>query len=363
MTIRDERQLYEPYFGLREPPFKLTSNPRYLMLTPGHAEALNMVQHGIATRRGILVLVGEVGTGNTTIVRAAGAAAPGSRFVHLNNPLLTRPEFLHLIADGFGLPRGIADSKPRFVAELTRHLDAFARSDVQTALIADEAHALPNDILEEIRLLANIETDDEKLLPVVLVGQPELRERLNGPDLRQLKQRIALRCVLNPLGLRETAAYIAGRIRVAGGDAKRVFSRDAVELIHAYARGIPRTISVICDNAIVAGYALDERPVRASTVATICEELDLETPAGISPRDSVAPGTAFTFAPADSTRDEPGDPETAPVDDSPASPSTENEASSDSDSGTTPENSRPWRQSLTTYAGGLKRRVRTLGKP
>ncbi len=271
--------MYERYYGLREAPFKLTSNPRYLLLTSGHAEALNSVQYGISSRRGVIVFVGEAGTGKTTVIRAVIAAAPaGTRIVQINNPLLTRSEFLHCLAEGFGLDVGLAASKPRLLAALTDLLDSLARQGTQTALIVDEAHALPFEILEEVRLLANIETDDEKLLPVVLVGQPELSDRLNEPNLRQLKQRVALRCTLGALGLRETAAYIAGRIRVAGGDASQMFGHDSVVLIHRCSRGVPRVISVICDNALVTGFAIDERPVGQDTVRQVCRDLDIEVP-------------------------------------------------------------------------------------
>src|SRR5206468_11717142 len=139
--------------------------------------------------------------------------------------------FQHL-AQGFGLTDGAVDSKTRFLSEVTQVLEESARSGRQTALIVDEAHALPYEIIEEIRLLANIETDEEKLLPVVLAGQPEIGNRLNKPDLRQLKQRVALRCTLRTLRLRETAAYIAGRIGVAGGDAAKIFTAEAVQLVH-----------------------------------------------------------------------------------------------------------------------------------
>src|SRR5947207_6112422 len=268
--------MYERYYGLRQRPFNLTSNPRYLLLTSAHAEALSSLQYGIGSRLGIIVLVGEAGTGKTTVIRAAMASQPpGAQFVVMNNPLLSRTEFFQHLAQGFGLTDGAVGSKTRFLSELTQVLEESVLSGNQTALIVDEAHALPYEILEEIRLLANIETDEEKLLPVVLAGQPELGNRLNNPDLRQLKQRVALRCSLQQLKLRETADYIAGRIAVAGGDAARLFTGQAVKLIHQYAGGVPRTINVICENALVAGFATEERPVDVGTVREVCGDLDL----------------------------------------------------------------------------------------
>lgn len=271
--------MYERYYGLRQRPFNLTSNPRYLLLTSAHAEALSSLQYGISSRLGIIVLVGEAGTGKTTVIRAAMASQPpGAQFVVMNNPLLSRTEFFQHLAQGFGLTDAAVGSKTRFLSELTQVLEESVLSGNQTALIVDEAHALPYEILEEIRLLANIETDEEKLLPVVLAGQPELGNRLNNPDLRQLKQRVALRCSLRALTLKETAAYIAGRIGVAGGDAANIFTGKAVQLIHRYSRGVPRTISVICDNALVTGFAADERPIDVGTVRDVCRDLDLTIP-------------------------------------------------------------------------------------
>ena len=268
--------MYEHYYGLRERPFSLTSNPRYLLLTTAHAEALSTLRYGIENRVGIIVLVGEAGTGKTTVIRAATASwVTAGPFVLLNNPVLSRSEFFEHLARGFGLRDAAGDSKTAFLSELTWKLEENLRSGSQTALVVDEAHALPRDILEEIRLLANIETDDQKLLPVVLAGQPELGDRLNGANLRQLKQRVALRCSLRPLEIGETAAYIAGRIRVAGGEAATLFTQEAVELIHQRSRGVPRTISVICDNALLTGFAADQRPIGCETVLEACRDLDL----------------------------------------------------------------------------------------
>src|SRR5206468_14721 len=212
------------------------------------------------------------------------------------NPLLSRTEFFQHLAQGFGLTDGAVGSKTRFLSELTQVLEESVLSGNQTALIVDEAHALPYEILEEIRLLANIETDEEKLLPVVLAGQPELGERLNQPDLRQLKQRVALRCTLRSLTLKETAAYVAGRIGVAGGEAAKLFTADAIQVIHSYSRGVPRTISVICDNALVTGFAADERPIGAETVREVCRDLDFTIPAAESDRVALSAAPANTVS-------------------------------------------------------------------
>jgi general secretion pathway protein A len=272
--------MYERYYGLRERPFSLTSNPRYyLLVTAAHAEALSTLRYGIRHRAGIIVLIGEAGTGKTTVVRAAmGSRAAAGPFVLLNNPLLARTEFFEHLVRGFGLSQEAASSKTRFLAELARKLKAIVRGGSQAALVVDEAHALQPEILEEIRLLSNIETDDEKLLSIVLAGQPELGDYLNTTSLRQLKQRVALRTSLCPLQITETAAYIAGRIRVAGGDAATVFTSAAVELVHERSLGVPRTINVICDNALLTGFGTDQRPVGRETVLEVCRDLDLPSP-------------------------------------------------------------------------------------
>jgi len=269
--------MYERFYGLRERPFDLTPNPRFLFLTDKHREALSHLEYALSRRTGITVLTGEAGTGKTTLVHAALEAKRGHDgfTVYMSNPLLTRQEFFEFLAWGFKLDFHAQGSKTRFILELTQSLVERQSAGGASALIIDEAQCLSHELLEEIRLLANIETADGKLLPVVLVGQPELADRLNEPSLRQLKQRVALRCVLPPLDASETAAYIANRISVAGGDGGSLFAPSAVESIFLHSRGIPRTVSVICDNALVTGFAADERPVSHRTVLEVCRDFDL----------------------------------------------------------------------------------------
>jgi len=288
--------MYEAFFGLRERPFDLTPNPRFLLLTPTHREALGNVEYGIASGQGITLLVGESGTGKTTIVRRALDARqdvkgqPAPICVYLNNPTLTRSEFLEFLADSFGLSHEAAHSKTRFLREIDEYLRERRRQGTVCALIVDEAQSLPTELLEEVRLLANIESDTEKLLAIVLAGQPELADRLNEWPLRQLKQRVALRCALAPLTLNESAAYIAGRVRLAGGDAGRLFSRDAVIAIHARARGIPRTISVLCANALLTAFATGRPCIGADLIDEVSRDFDLQ--ATTSPAASASPPPA-----------------------------------------------------------------------
>jgi len=296
--------MYEAFYGLRERPFDLTPNPRFLLMTARHREALTTLEYGLTARTGIALMTGEAGTGKTTIVHAAlqSKSVLQSRAVYLNNPALTREEFIEFLAIGFGLSDKAAKSKTRCLAELTEVLASRHASGTMSALVIDEAQCLPDALLEEVRLLANIESAAEKLLSIVLAGQPEIADRLNQPSLRQLKQRIGLRCSLAALTAPETAAYIAGRLRVAGGDGSEVFTDEAVATIHDRSRGIPRTISVVADNALVTAFAMDQRPVDRNVVLEVCRDFDFSgTPgnAAAPPRreDEDQPLGLRTFAP------------------------------------------------------------------
>ena len=325
--------MYRSFFGLRERPFDLTPNPRFLVLTERHREALSNLHYAIASRRGVTLLLGEAGTGKTTLIRTALQHQPDLvHAVHLDNPALTRDEFVEMLAARFDLSAGARASKSALLLELERLMGARQQRGESTVLIIDEAQSLPLDLLEEIRLLANIETHDTKLLSVILAGQPELGIRLNENSLRQLKQRVALRCELRPLSLTETMGYVAGRLAAAGGVGARIFTREAVMLMHERAAGIPRTISVIADNALVAGFALGRRPVARAIVEEVCRDLDFSEDGGhraspITPSSGEPSEAAQTPRPTDvMTFDAPGSeqPEVNRVmTDSPESPSTD----------------------------------------
>ncbi len=286
--------MYESFYGLRERPFDLTPNPKYLVMTESHREVLLNLEYGIASRKGITLLIGEAGSGKTTMIRTAIERLPGKvHVVNLHNPTLSRSEFNEMLATHFGLSREASNSKAVMLTELEQLLRARNEAGERTVLIVDEAQSLPLELLEEIRLLANIETNEEKLLSVIIAGQPELAQRLNERTLRQLKQRVALRCELRPLTSQETAAYVVGRIRAADGVAADVFTRQAVQLMHERAGGIPRTISVIADNALLGGYAAGQRPVGMEIVAEICRDFEFGGPnhAGrVLPGATPAPG-------------------------------------------------------------------------
>jgi general secretion pathway protein A len=269
--------MYESFFGLRERPFDLTPNPRFIYLSGCHLEALSVVHYGLVGRKGITLVIGEAGTGKTMVIRTAleAVAEPAARCVYLSNPALTRGEFYEFLAASFGLPPDAGGSKARFLLEFEPWLLQRNTARQLTALVIDEAQSLSLDLLEEVRLLANLETLTDKILPVVMAGQPEFADRLDQLELRHLKQRVALRADLTPLGPPQVAAYIAGRIRKAGGDPLAAFSKEAVILISRRSRGIPRTISVICDNAMLAAYAAGVKPIGSEIVEEVARDFRL----------------------------------------------------------------------------------------
>jgi len=277
--------MYQRFYGLRELPFELTPDPKYLFFTPRHREALSNLEYGLSAAKSITVLIGEAGTGKTTLLRAALASerCANVRCVYMNNPALTREEFVRMLANRFNLSAESSASKAVLLNELEGVLLERRKRGEITALVIDEAQSLSNELLEEIRLLANIDTPSEKLLPLVMAGQPELSARLEETGLRQLKQRVALRCEITPFELHETAAYIASRLRTAGGVPSKLFSREAVSLIHEHSGGIPRTVSVICDNALLSGMALERQPVDQAIVLEVCRDFLLRRQAAPLP--------------------------------------------------------------------------------
>src|SRR4029079_1491847 len=254
----------------------------FLLLTQTHLEALSNLEYGAATMRGVTLLIGDAGTGKTTVLRKAFVTPDQTdrpiTCALVENPALTRYEFFQIIGESFGIDPAVARNKTRFLGELRNSLLAKRAAGENCVVVIDEAQSLPMELFEEVRLLGNMESAPERLLAFVLAGQPELASRLALPALRPLKQRIGLRHTLAPLTQDETAAYIARRIKFAGGDPARLFSREAVAAIYAVSRGLPRTISVVCDNALLNAFALGRQRVDRQTGEAVAADFELITP-------------------------------------------------------------------------------------
>ena len=270
--------MYTSFFGLNEKPFSITPDPRYLFLSERHAEALAHLLYGVTESGGFIQLTGEVGTGKTTIVRSLlEQMPPDTRVALVLNPRLTPHEFLLAICEELRLPLDLEQrgSMKAIVDALNqRLLDAHAEGQ-RVVLIVDEAQNLSPDVLEQIRLLTNLETAKQKLLQIILIGQPELRHLLARTDLRQLAQRITGRYHLEPLDRAETQAYISHRLRVAGGGAE-IFTAPAAKAIHRAAHGIPRLINVICDRALLGAFSRERPRVNRSLARHAVSEVSGE---------------------------------------------------------------------------------------
>src|ERR1700758_3514718 len=251
--------MYLSFFGLNEKPFAITPDPRYLYLSERHAEALAHLMYGINESGGFVQLTGEVGTGKPTIVRSLLAQAPKDAEIALIlNPRMTAPEFLLTICEELGIevPAASSASLKDLVDILSRHLLEAHAGGRRVVLVVDEAQTLSPDVLEQVRLLTNLETNTQKLLQIILIGQPELREMLAQNELRQLAQRITGRYHLSPLSREESTAYVRHRLRVAGATSD-IFAPAALEAVFRISEGVPRVINVICDRALLGAYSLD----------------------------------------------------------------------------------------------------------
>jgi general secretion pathway protein A len=246
--------VYLEYYGLKEPPFDLTPNPRFLFFSLKHREAFNHLLYAIRERKGFVQLTGEVGAGKTTLCRAL-LNQLGKQYstALILNPVLDADGLMKAIAMEFGLQ---VKGKDRLetLQEINRFLISQLEQDRETILIIDEAQNLSEDLLEQTRLLSNLETDDRKLLQIILMGQPELRQRLENPALRQLRQRITVRYHLRPLTRGEVSQYVQHRLHVSGANGTPYFTRPALWRVYDYSQGIPRLVNAVCDKALLAGF-------------------------------------------------------------------------------------------------------------
>nr|MBA3888555.1 AAA family ATPase [Acidobacteriota bacterium] len=286
--------MYERFYELRERPFALSPDPDYLYPSRVHREALDYLRYGLESQAGFVVITGEIGSGKTTLLQTLLRGIDNETTVgRIVNTMLEPRELLETIMIDFGLePAG--RSKPVMLRDLAQYLVDQRLAGRLVLLVIDEAQNLSLAALEELRMLSNLETEKSKLMQIVLVGQPNLRDKLSAPELEQLRQRITVSYHLDPLDAEETANYINHRLRLASLGTPLEFPRDVTEVIHARSRGVPRIINVICDAALVFGYAEDRRQVDITLMYDVLGELEATGVLGAGELDAApsAPGTA-----------------------------------------------------------------------
>ncbi len=273
--------LYQTHFGLSQAPFNITPDPGFLYLSESHREGLAQLSYGIRAKKGFVVLTGEVGTGKTTLIHALLKDLNGSAQTALIFSTIVSPvDLLRSVCEEFGLvePKRPLQEIHDYLVSLNEFLLESYRKGENCALIIDESQNLSAEVLESIRLLSNFETSKDKLLQILLVGQPELAVRLNSPELRQLKQRVMLRHHLRALSLKECCEYVSNRLKVAGAE-HQIFAANALESIHTYSGGIPRIVNVLCDNALLTGYALGRKEIDPGIIREVAEDLNITTSA------------------------------------------------------------------------------------
>ena len=276
-TIVNSMAIYQGFYGLKEAPFNVTSDPNFLYLSRHHQEAYSHLAYGIQERKVFLQLTGDIGTGKTTLCRAfLNRLDHQVKTAFILNPNLSPVQLLQAIVDDLGLP-----SKRRTRMDLMKTLNQFlieqSHQGGNVVLIIDEAQNLSPETLEQIRLLSNFETEKEKLFQIVLVGQPELRQKLEDHNLRQLKQRIGVRYHIQPLSEEEVGGYIHYRLSIAGSEGKVLFPRRSLHLIYRYSRGVPRLINQLCDKTLLAGYVYETFEIGPELVKRCIQELENKT--------------------------------------------------------------------------------------
>jgi general secretion pathway protein A len=274
--------MYRYFYGINDFPFGACPDPRFLYKMPHVQEALACLQYGIASRKGFVVMTGEVGTGKTTLLKSVLSSFTDRRIstAFVFNPRLDALDFLEFVLADFGIPpnprmkAGLPQTKSAMLMQLNRWLIDRFRNGELCAIVVDEAQNLSWELLEEIRLLTNLETSSEKLVQIVLSGQPELEEKLRDPSVRQLRQRISLWCRTRPLTSDESKAYIMNRLRIAGAN-QPVLTPEAIQLVYRYSKGIPRLINLICEHAMISAYVEQIKPIPPRVVESVSMELDL----------------------------------------------------------------------------------------
>jgi general secretion pathway protein A len=270
--------MYKNFYRLQSNPFNTSPDPRFLYMMPQTREALAGLEYGISARKGFIVLVGEVGTGKTTLLRRALASFTQGRVFtsFIFNPRLEVLDFLEFVLSDFGITTPATRTKSGMLIQLNRWLIERFRQQETCVIVVDEAQNLSSELLEEIRLLTNLETSSEKLVQIILSGQPEFEDKLRQPELRQLRQRVSLWCRTQPISAEQTGAYIAQRLLIAGTSTP-IFTPEAVLAIHRASRGIPRIINLICEHSLILGYVEQIAEISERVVLTVAAELDLDT--------------------------------------------------------------------------------------
>jgi general secretion pathway protein A len=280
--------MYKSFFGLKESPFRVNPDPRYLYLTKEIEEALAGLMYGIKTRKGFVTLIGEVGTGKTTLVNRLldWLNQQQIRTAFIFNTRVNTTQLLEFVLAEFEIPCE-SRSKSQQLMRLNHWLLERHEAGETVVLIIDEAQNLTYPVMEEIRLLTNLETATDKLLQIVLSGQQELDEKLKLPQLRQLRQRISVRCKTSPLTNEQTHEYVAERLRIAGANGQPIFSAKAIDVIHKYSHGIPRVINLLCEHALTGAYVEEQRPIEPPLVEEVAREFQLDEIAPIAPPGSL----------------------------------------------------------------------------
>ena len=280
--------MYNPFFGFSASPFSLSPDPAFFFRSEQHEEALANLVYGVQARKGFVVLTGEVGTGKTTMLECLRDYLESQyvEFAFLFNSRINTDQFFEMIAYDLDLPCE-RTSKTEVLFALNQLLVEEAQDGRTVVLIVDEAHNLEWEVLEEIRLLGNLENRNGKLLQIILAGQPELDRKLDAPNLRQLKQRIVLRCNLQPFTLRDAVDYIESRLEHAGMPEQQIFSDELMAAVHQRAQGIPRIINAICDNLLLTAFAQETRVCTANMLEEVCQDMRLEWPGSRRARAAV----------------------------------------------------------------------------
>jgi general secretion pathway protein A len=289
--------MFEGFFGLSEHPFNLTPDPRFLFLSESHQEALSHLRYGIEHRKGFVLITGEVGTGKTTLCRALLASLPAqTRTALILNPSLSAVELLQAVNHDFGISSS-STSRKELLDQLYAFLIQASMNGENAVLIIDECQNLTPEVLEQVRLLSNLETEKDKLLQIVMIGQPELAKMLSSPNLRQINDRIVLRCHLLPLERRDTGRYLCHRMEVAGSNRSRVFTWRAQRMIHRYAQGLPRRINAIAERSLLIAFLKGRAEITGRTVAQARRELQGNSGESVQRRRAIVPATiAAAFA-------------------------------------------------------------------